>query len=264
MVFQQLALFPHLDVAGNIAYGLRHLDRAARRRRVADLLDLVDLPGMAARFPNQLSGGEAQRVAVARALAPGPDVVLLDEPFSSLDVALRAGLRAEIRRILRAAGVTTLLVTHDQDEALSMGDRVAIMFDGRLAQVGSPEDVYRTPVTARTAAFLGDANAVRGDLAGGRVRTVLGEFAAAGEDGPVTVLVRPEDLDLVDDPDGRALVTEVDYFGHDQLIVLRLGDESVRARLHARRQLAPGTTVRIDARPHEPVVVFGTSDGLTG
>ncbi|MGH9283208.1 MAG: ABC transporter ATP-binding protein, partial [Acidimicrobiales bacterium] len=174
MVFQQLALFPHLDVAGNVAYGLARWKRGRRRARVAELLDLVGLAGYDRRRPDELSGGQAQRVAVARALAPHPEVVVLDEPFSSLDVTLRAELRAEVRRILRAEEATALLVTHDQDEALAMGDQVAVMLEGRLAQVGPPEAVYRGPAAPAVASFLGDANLFSGHARAGVLETVIG------------------------------------------------------------------------------------------
>ena len=259
MVFQHLALFPHLDVAGNIAYGLRGTPRRPRAARVEELLDLVGLVGMGKRRPEQLSGGEAQRVALARALAPKPAVVLLDEPFSSLDVALRGGLRAEVRRILHTAGVTALLVTHDQDEALSMGDQVVVMFDGRVVQAGPPEAVYRRPVSARVAVFLGDANEVAGQASGGELHCELGRVRVLGvPDGPATALVRPEDVAVHMAPEnGDAVVEDVDYFGHDQVLTVRLpSGATVRARLHARLRAYPGARVRAVACPDEPVVAF--------
>ncbi|HEX7168370.1 MAG TPA: ABC transporter ATP-binding protein [Acidimicrobiales bacterium] len=271
MVFQQLALFPHLDVAGNIAYGLRGSSRSDRAARVGDLLDLVGLGGMGHRLPHELSGGEAQRVALARALAPKPQVVLLDEPFSSLDVALRAELRGEVRRILQAACVTTLVVTHDQDEALSIGDAVAVMFEGRVAQVGAPEDVYRHPASQAVAEFLGDANAVAGRATGGMVETEVGTLRSDVADGDVVVLVRAEDVDLAaldgeGDPGAtgatEAIVEDVDYFGHDQLVSVRLPSGArIEARLHARRRLPRGATVTVAARPDGPVVAFPAGAG---
>ncbi|MFP5377632.1 MAG: ABC transporter ATP-binding protein [Acidimicrobiia bacterium] len=244
MVFQQLALFPHLDVAANVGYGLAAWKRDRRRARVAELLELVGLGGFARRRPHQLSGGQAQRVALARALAPHPEVVVLDEPFSSLDVTLRGELRSEVRRILRAEAATALLVTHDQDEALAMGDQVAVMLDGRLAQVGPPEAVYGGPAGAAVATFLGDANLFTGELRAGVLDTVLGPVALGGPDGPATGLVRPEDLDLDEVPDGAGRVVDVEYYGHDQLVSVALdGGQQVRARLHAHRRLAVGTRV---------------------
>ena len=246
MVFQQLALFPHLNVARNIDYGLRGQSRDARRARVRELLALVDLAGLESRYPDQLSGGQAQRVALARALAPHPEVVLLDEPFSSLDVSLRADVRTQVRDILRREGVTAILVTHDQDEALALGDRVAVMLHGRVAQTGTPEEVYRRPVAPEVATFLGDANLLPGEVRRGVVTTELGEVPAAGgaEDGPVLALLRTEDLDLVEPGDAR--VVSAEYFGHDQVVTVRLASGTpVRARLHARRRLDPGTPVEV-------------------
>lgn len=247
MLFQHLALFPHLDVAGNIAYGLRGLDKAARRRRVGALLDLVDLSGYEGRRTDELSGGQAQRVALARALAPDPAVVLLDEPFSSLDVALRSGVRAEVRRILHDAGTTAILVSHDQDEALSMGDEVAVMLSGRLVQRGTPEQVYRHPVDAEVASFLGDANLVEAATA-----TALG--LAAGGSGPT--MVRPEDLDVVvaDGRGGNGTVVDVAYYGHDQLVTVALDATGarLRARLHGRRRLDRGIAVNVTVNPAGP------------
>ena len=247
VVFQQLALFPHLDVGGNVGYGLRGLDRRDRQARVAELLAVVGLAGYESRYPDQLSGGQAQRVALARALAPRPQVVLLDEPFSSLDVSLRGELRTEVRRILKSEGVTALLVTHDQDEALSLGDQVAVMLDGRLAQAGRPDEVYRRPSTPEVAAFLGDANLVAGEVSGGRLRTELGETAVTEvAAGPCWALVRPEDLDLVAEEHAGARVLDVEYYGHDQLVTVALpSGTEVRARLHARHRFAVGTRVGV-------------------
>ena len=245
MVFQQLALFPHLDVGGNIGYGLAGWSRDRRRDRVDELLDLVGLGGYGPRRPDQLSGGQAQRVALARALAPHPEVVVLDEPFSSLDVTLRSELRSEVRRILRAEAATALLVTHDQDEALALGDQVGVMLDGRLAQVGTPEAVYGGPAGADVATFLGDANLFTGHLRAGVLDTVLGPVPLAGPDGPATGLVRPEDLDLDEVADGTGRVVDVEYYGHDQLVSVDLdGGQQVRARLHAHRRLEIGARVR--------------------
>ena len=250
MVFQQLALFPHLTVEQNVAYGLGRKVAAARRReRVADLLYLVGLNGYERRFPDELSGGQAQRVALARALAPEPAVVLLDEPFSSLDVSLREGVRREVRRILKAAGATALLVTHDQDEALVMGDRVAVMLAGRIAQTGEPEEVYRRPSSPAVAGFLGDANLVQGQVIGGVLRTELGDLPLAhpdGSEGAAVGLVRPEDLDLQPSESGSSTVTSVEYFGHDQVIAVSLpSGRTVRARLHARRRIPEGSRVEV-------------------
>ncbi len=247
VVFQDPLLFPHLSATDNVAYGLRARGtrRTEARRRAATWLDAVGLDrNHHASRPARLSGGQAQRVALARALAPHPEVVVLDEPFSSLDVTLRGELRSEVRRILRAEAATALLVTHDQDEALAMGDQVAVMLDGRLAQVGPPEAVYGGPAGAAVATFLGDANLFTGQLRAGVLETVLGPVPLGGPDGPATGLVRPEDLDLDEVPDGAGRVVDVEYYGHDQLVSVALdGGQQVRARLHAHRRLAVGARV---------------------
>ncbi|MGQ4557085.1 ATP-binding cassette domain-containing protein [Halobellus sp. GM3] len=165
VVFQNYALFPHLSVSENVAYGLRFADPpdgASREERVQSLLDLVDLPGLGDRDPTELSGGQKQRVALARALAPGPELLLLDEPMSALDARLRERLRLQIKEIQSTLGITTLYVTHDQEEALAISDRVAVMNDGRIEQVGTPRDVYRRPATRFVAEFVGDNNVFEG------------------------------------------------------------------------------------------------------
>jgi iron(III) transport system ATP-binding protein len=244
MVFQHLALFPHLNVAGNVGYGLAALGRSERQARVAELLELVGLRGYERRYPDQLSGGQAQRVAVARALAPRPAVVLLDEPFSSLDVSLRGEIRAEVQRILRTEGVTAVLVTHDQEEALSFGDQVAVMLDGRLAQVGTPEGAYQRPASPAVALFLGEANLISGEVSAGVMHTELGPVELAADDGPAMVALRPEDLDLEMVPEGPNRVVEVHYYGHDQLVTVELPSGArVRARLAADRRFPVGSAV---------------------
>jgi len=247
IVFQQLALFPHLDVGANIAYGLRRLGRADRKARVDELLGLIGLEGAARRFPDQLSGGQAQRVALARALAPEPQVVLLDEPFSSLDTSLRASLRAEVRAILKAAGVTSVLVTHDQDEALSMGDRIAVMFEGKVVRHGEPRSVYGEPGSAPIAAFVGEANEVQGEVRDGMLTTELGQMPVSAAEGSVTAIIRPEHVRLEaggspTDP----VVVDVEYYGHDQAVRVRLASGAlVRCRLSSDRIFVPGQRVRL-------------------
>ena len=202
IVFQNFALFPHLTVRENIAFGLSDEDDAATTARVDELLDLVDMPRHGEKTPDQLSGGQKQRVALARSLAPEPDVLLLDEPFSNLDVRLRVEMREEVRRILKEAGVTAVSVTHDQEEALSISDRVAVMNDGQLEQVGRPESVFEQPESKFVASFLGRASFLEGHLRDGKVETGVGRFNAATLEGydtvydgaPVDVLVRPDDL----------------------------------------------------------------------
>jgi len=223
MVFQDYALFPHLTVEGNVAFGLGGRPAEERDALGRRTLELVGLQHKAARFPHELSGGERQRVALARALAPEPVVVLLDEPFSSLDASLRAGLRREVELILRDAEATALLVTHDQEEALSLADRVAVMRDGELVQVGRPEEVYTRPASRWAAQFVGEVNVLAGVArGGGGVETELGLFDVPGPaEGTVHVAVRPEQLQLRADPQGNAEVTEREFRGHDVLYRLR-------------------------------------------
>ncbi len=197
-VAQDGALFPHLSVEGNILFGLDRVGRRQRARAEA-LLELVGLPAAyAARAPQALSGGEQQRVALARALAPGPRLVLLDEPFSALDAALRAGTRLAVARALTEAGATALLVTHDQSEALSMGDQVGVLRGGRLAQLATPSELYRHPVDAELARFVGEAVLLDGRAAADRAACALGllTLASPAPDGPVQVMIRPEQLEV--------------------------------------------------------------------
>ena len=208
MVFQDVALFPHLSVRDNIGYGLR--GDPDREVRIRELLELIDLPDAGERMPYQLSGGMQQRVAVARALAPRPDVVLLDEPFSSLDAALRTQLRGDVREILRAAGTAAVFVTHDQDEAFTLGDRMAVMVRGRIEQVAPPEVVYGEPATPFVATFVGTANLVHAETLDGVTTTRFGavRLLRLGSPGPAVgrglVVLRPEHLDVFEAPDGFA------------------------------------------------------------
>jgi iron(III) transport system ATP-binding protein len=222
MVFQDYALFPHLTVEKNVAFGLERRPREERAALSARTLELVGLQHKAARHPHELSGGERQRVALARALAPEPDVVLLDEPFSNLDASLRAGLRREVELILREAGAAALLVTHDQEEALSLADRLAVMRDGELVQVDAPEQVYGRPASRWAAQFVGEVNVLSGVARGRGVETELGIFdLPAPAAGAVHVAVRPEQLELHADTGGNAEVLEREFRGHDVLYRLR-------------------------------------------
>ncbi len=223
-VAQEGALFPHLSVADNIVFGLPRAERRAHRR-VAELLAMVGLPAdFANRPPHQLSGGEQQRVALARALAPGPMLVLLDEPFSALDTALRAETRAVVTAALAAAGATAILVTHDQPEALSVGDPVAVLRDGRLVQVASPHLLYRRPVDAELARFVGEAVLVPGMAREGRVHCDLGHLTLSSgmPEGEVDVLVRPEQIRLRTGGGIPARIDAVAFHGHDATVSLTL------------------------------------------
>ncbi len=228
MVFQDWALFPHLSVAGNVAFGLSRAERRAGGVRAA--LELVELEAFADRAPATLSGGQQQRVALARTLAHRPAAVLLDEPFSNLDTALRLQVRGEVTRLLRGLGMTALFVTHDQEEAFVLGDEVAVMRDGRIEQQAPPAQLYAAPATRAVAAFVGDANLLPGTADGSGAATAVGAVPLAGTArGAVDVLVRPEHLAVRGGDQGR--VTDVEYYGHDAVyrIALRSGAE-VRAR----------------------------------
>jgi iron(III) transport system ATP-binding protein len=235
-VAQESALFPHLSVADNIVFGLPRRMRRVRHR-VEELLELVGLPLFYAdRPPQELSGGEQQRIALARALAPAPALVLLDEPFSSLDTALRVETRQALATALEAVGATAILVTHDQPEALSMGDKVAVLWKGRIVQTASPGDLYRLPADPELARFIGEAVLLRGLARNGSVTCALGRLTvdAAAIEGPVEVLVRPEQIRLLpaSGEDGRrasgvvARVSEIVYYGHDASVRLQLMGET--------------------------------------
>jgi thiamine transport system ATP-binding protein len=251
IVFQNYALFSHMTVGENVAYGLRFRDPPGGQsadERVAELLELVDLPGFEGREPDELSGGQRQRVALARALAPGPDVLLLDEPMSALDARLREDLRTQVKAIQSELGITTVYVTHDQEEALAVSDRVAVMHDGRVEQVGTPEAVYREPETRFVAEFLGENNVFAGEVGGGAVRVGGSSFALSDLDAPegseVVFCVRPENLFRGPSENGfEATVETVEFLG-----------ESFRAHLDwAGREV----TLRVPERPERECLRVG-------
>ena len=245
MVFQQGALFPHLDVAANVGFG------AARAGRVGETLALVGLDARAKAYPHELSGGERQRVALARALAADPEVVLLDEPFAALDAGLRQRLREEVAAILREAGTSALLVTHDQAEALSLADTVAVMRAGRVEQVGSPQEVYERPGSRWVAEFLGDVDVLPGTVAAGVAECALGRFPAGQEaDGAVEIVIRPESVGVGYRPGhgkgAAGVVRQRTFYGHDQLLHLELEDGvCVRSRRLGFPAWHPGDRVNV-------------------
>ncbi|MDQ3670581.1 MAG: ABC transporter ATP-binding protein [Actinomycetota bacterium] len=245
MVFQDYALFPHLTVAENVRFGLPRRTRAAQ---LPDVLDLVGLAPHAHRYPHQLSGGQQQRVALARALAPRPSIVLLDEPWSNIDPLLRASMRDELATILRATGVTVVLVTHDREEAFSVADRIALMLGGSIVQAGTPEEIYLAPADRWAAEFAGAANFLPGRIRGDLVETLLGRFPVMNKNGAsaVDVLIRPERLELHPDAAGSAEVVGREFRGHDVLYRVRLAD---------------GTTL-VSQRPSNEVVHLGARVSL--
>jgi putative spermidine/putrescine transport system ATP-binding protein len=255
MVFQSYSLFPHLTALQNVEFGLRmrKVDAASRRARSGEALELVGLAHLADRYAHQLSGGQQQRVALARALVTRPRVLLLDEPLSALDAKVRVSLRDEIRRIQKDLGITTLFVTHDQEEALAVADRVAVMNAGGIEQIGTPEELYLSPRTSFVADFVGLSNRLPGELAGGAVTVfgqrldVMGEVPATGR---VTAFVRPEDIALVDAAAGdaalRGTVVSTSFLGSLRRTFVRLPDETVVAVQHdVRERPEPGDSVAL-------------------
>jgi iron(III) transport system ATP-binding protein len=279
---QEGALFPHLNVEQNVGFGLTRRERKGGGA-TGKLMEMVGIGPLAKRMPHELSGGEQQRTALARALAKRPQALLLDEPFSSLDASLRGQVREEVHGLLREQGVTTVLVTHDQEEALSMADVVAVLRDGRIVQKGTPEELYERPVDERLARFLGAANVIEARFEGGTARTMLGALelrddparngtarAGAGTAaGTGAVMVRPEQIELRVAGEGtgegagegrNGRVEECRYYGHDAMVEIRLegpdGGETVLARVHGERAPRVGTRVVVAARgpvsPMEP------------
>ncbi len=266
LMFQDFALFPHLSVRDNVTFGLRHLAPKSRERRAMDMLTQVGMALRADAFPHTLSGGQQQRVALARALAPEPQVMLLDEPFSGLDANLRREVRDQTLHVLKDSGTAALLVTHDPEEAMFMADRIAVMREGRIEQMGTPEAIFFHPSTPFVASFFGEVNRVEGTVYGGRVETPFGEVQAAGlEDGTaVEVLIRPEGLTvrLADGaPAGHGgRVITVRQLGRSSLVHLCVDGRTGGAHLHVhsrmpgRMRLATDDRVEIAVDPDHAFV----------
>lgn len=271
---QDAALFPHMKVGANVGFGLRG---RSDRRRIPELLEMVGLSGMEGRYPHELSGGQQQRVALARALAVDPQVVLLDEPFSALDAAMRASLRHEVAAILRRSGTTTILVTHDQDEALSMADQVAVLRGGRMVAEGRPEYLYRRPADPELAAFLGEANLLDGRPAAGSVDTALGRFVLieglsstwGGKPEHLTVLIRPEQFELRARSAAPASggvpgrVVDCAYFGHDAVLHVRPerpGSEGLALLVRVTGVAAPLPGAEVLMTVRGPVMAWPVAD----
>jgi len=278
LVFQNYALWPHMNVAANVAYGLeeRKVPKGDRTRLVARALERVRMGELAHRMPNELSGGQQQRVALARALVIEPDAVLLDEPLSNLDAQLRLEMRHEIRRIHDETGITMLYVTHDQKEALSMADRVAVMSIGRVEQIGDPRSIYRTPANRFVASFIGETNLIAGTLVSvegeyGCVRTALGEFRArlgsalTTPGSKVECMVRPECLHLGQGGDNafRATLASSVYLGEVEQLVVEAGGLELRAVTANPSASAPGggATVDVHFASDDAIVLPAQSEG---
>jgi iron(III) transport system ATP-binding protein len=263
---QEGSLFPHLTVAKNIGFGL---PRAARGGgRLGELLELIGMDGLQGRYPHQLSGGQQQRVALARALATRPQLVLLDEPFSSLDPSLRAEVRSDVRRLLRAAGATALLVTHDQDEALSLADRVAVIRCGRVCQIDTPQGLYDTPADTDVAGFVGEANLFPGVFLDGSVRTALGDLVVHCRAGrkrtgaDAVVLIRPEQIKLCPVSPAAACagrILDLEYHGHDSVVRVKPRREDgpgvILARISGQVSYEVGSPVAVTVEG--PVLAWG-------
>jgi iron(III) transport system ATP-binding protein len=271
MVFQDYALFPHLTAAENVAFGLRGMSSTARRERVETLLSAVGLAELAARHPHQLSGGQQQRVALARAMAPRPAAILLDEPFNTLDAHLREQVRGDMLALLRQEGVAVLLVTHDQDEAMTSADRVAVMRAGRIEQVDTPTTLYNRPATRFVAEFVGEGTFVPAVVSAGQVDTPFGAISAVTPDTwlhpeQVALLVRPEEVEIAADAGGNAVVGARRARGSVVEYDLRLRPDpaldprrlsAVRLHVHAAAWLAEGTPVQVRLSPRHLVAFSG-------
>ncbi len=225
MVFQEYALFPHLRVADNIAFGLRHLSRTERNNRVHDMLQLTGLEGLERRYPHELSGGQQQRVALSRALVQNPILLLLDEPFSNLDPDMASRMRQELHALLRRMKTTTILVTHDHDEAFAMADRIAVLNQGILEQMDAPELIYHLPATRFVADFVGQADFITGRIQQGLVHTELGEFPNTlngAEGSTVVVMIRPDDIHLIPNKSAEPRIVARQFRGSENLYTIRL------------------------------------------
>ncbi len=251
VVFQDYALFPHLTVADNVGFGLAGRPREERRALVRTVLDLVGLTDLADRYPHELSGGQQQRVAVARALAPAPAVVLLDEPFSNLDADLRAQMRDEVEKVLRSTGTTAIFVTHDQEEAFTIADRVGVLNAGRLEQLDAPETIYHQPATPFVAEFVGAADFIPGLVTSEGIVTELGVFSNLEGHEPgdkVRVMIRPDDVTFVPAADGEAVIVRRYFRGSENLYCLALpSGHRVHSSQPSAAVHAVGTRVRPEA-----------------
>jgi len=264
IVFQEHALFPNLTVNANVGFGLAGVGRAARGARVTEMLALVALEAYADRYPHELSGGERQRVALARALAPAPSVLLLDEPFASLDQNLRVQVRDQVVSVLRDTGTPAVFVTHDQGEALALGDRILVLRRGQVAQLGTPQTIFHSPVDRFVAAFMGEADFLPARVVGAVVATELGERPSpdAAPNRSVEMVIRPDDVTFDESPTGSAVVEGVEFQGSSTLYRLRLASGAVVRSRRAHTEVALVGT-RVTARfsnHHRPPVLIPASD----
>ena len=263
IVFQEHALFPHKTVGENVAFGLHKLGSDERGVRLTEALELVRLTHLEQRYPHELSGGEQQRVALARALAPNPAVMLLDEPFSNLDADLGARIRGEVKSILADSGVTVVFVTHDQEDALFMGDSIAIINEGRIEQSGTPERVFHEPESRFAAGFMGVADFLPAEYVNGTVETELGAFPMSGESsGWCEVMTRPDDIEMTRSAEGTATVLSRTFQGISDLYVVELASGAVvRTQRPHHERYEPGEPVSVTVAPHYVARCFARADG---
>ena len=266
MVFQEYALFPHKTVAENVTFGLHRLPPERRERRLAEVIELVRLGGLEDRYPHELSGGQQQRVAVARTIAPRPVVVLLDEPFSNLDVGMRRELRRELVGILRENEIATILVTHDREEAFAVADRIGVMKDGRLEQLDTPEVLYRMPATPFVARMAGTSDFISGEIRDGLAVTELGRFAFTGANGAlsdggrVLLLVHPDDFQVVPHAEGRSIVRAREFLGDATVLDVETpSGATLRCRQRSDSTLPLGAQVNLVPTAEKPFLAFGAS-----
>ena len=266
MVFQEYALFPHMTVAQNILFGLGKLPRRDRRRRMRELTDLVRLTGLEDRYPHELSGGQQQRVALARTLAPQPVAVLLDEPLSSVDAAMRTEMRREVESILRENDIATVFVTHDREEAFAIADRVGVMREGHLDQLDTPEVIYHSPATPFVARIAGTSDFLGGRVRSGAVATEVGNLPFATSNGslpegtPVDLLVHPDDFQVVPNPIGTSVVRSREFRGDETVLVIGMpSGATLRCRQRPHSTLAPGERVTLIPTRGVPFVGFKSS-----
>ncbi len=266
MVFQEYALFPHLTVEDNIAFGLQQLDPLTRTQRVTGMLETVGLGPFAGRYPHELSGGQQQRVALARALAPRPSVLLLDEPFSNLDTDLMAQMHQEVYTILRELGTTALFVTHDQEEAFMIADRVGILNQGRLEQFGGPEEIYHRPATRFVARFVGKADFLPGRVTAAGIETEVGYLPNTPKfptGTRVEVMIRPDHIELIPDPMGSGMVLARQFRGQDYLVAVQLpSGATIHSHQPSTLTLYPGHRAKVIARPTHVVAFLATKPWL--
>ncbi len=261
MVFQDYTLFPHLNVKGNIAFALNRLNGGAREKIVGRMLEFIGLKGFENRYSHQISGGEQQRVALARAMAPSPVVVLLDEPFSSLDEELRAYTRDETQRILKKAHATAIIVTHNQEEAFAIADHVAVMNHGRIEQIDSPDNIYHLPATRFVADFVGQADFIDGVVKDMGITTEIGIFTSSVSlpDGTeVQIMIRPEDIAISPDEKGTAEVVRRYFKGSENLYCLKLPSGTlIHSSAPSTLIIKPAARVRVEPIPSHIVVFIG-------